>query len=104
MSCKCKPLTLKKKQHGFPSEFSFLQVQEDMLKEGFKTKYEALGDEISLLQNVIKKNQNLNSSLAAQVFDGFGNVLISVLPGAGKLFGLGLKIVSSQMKKPKSSS
>lgn len=75
-----------------------------MLKEGFKTKYEALGDEISLLQNVIKKSQNPSSSLAAQVFDGFGNVLISVLPGAGKLFGLGLKIVSSQMKKSKSSS
>nr|XP_048312846.1 guanylate-binding protein 4-like isoform X1 [Myodes glareolus]XP_048312847.1 guanylate-binding protein 4-like isoform X1 [Myodes glareolus] len=81
-----------------------LKVQEDMLKEGFKRKYDALGEEISLLQNVIKKNKNSSSSLAAQVFDGFGNVLISVLPGAGKLFGIGLKVLSSQMEKSKSSS
>ncbi|CAO2600252.1 Guanylate-binding protein 7 [Lemmus lemmus] len=81
-----------------------LKVQEDMLNEGFKKKYDALGEEISLLQNVIQKNKNLSSSLAAQVFDGFGNVLVSVLPGAGKLLGIGLKILSSQMKKSKSSS
>lgn len=75
-----------------------LKVQEDMLNEGFKRKYEAMDSEISQLQKQIQQNNDQNSSLTAQVLDGFGNVLISVLPGTGKLAGLGLKFLSRQMK------
>lgn len=75
-----------------------LKVQEEMLNEGFKRKYEAMDSEISQLQKQIQQNKEQNSSLAAQIFDGFGNVLMSVLPGTGKLFGLGLKILSRKMK------
>lgn len=75
-----------------------LKVQEEMLNEGFKSKYEAMDSEISQLQKQIQQNKEQNSSLAAQIFDGFGNVLMSVLPGTGKLFGLGLKILSRKMK------
>ncbi|XP_031231547.1 guanylate-binding protein 4-like isoform X2 [Mastomys coucha] len=75
-----------------------LKIQEDMLNEGFKRKCEAMDSEISQLQKEIQLNKDKNSSVAARHFDGFGNVLISVLPGAGKLFGLGMKILSRQMK------
>lgn len=80
-----------------------LKVQEEMLNEGFKRKYEAMNSEIYQLQTLIQQNNDPNSSLAAQVLDGFGNVLISVLPGSGKLAGLGLKILSRKMKEPKNS-
>ncbi|XP_028616329.1 guanylate-binding protein 4-like [Grammomys surdaster] len=75
-----------------------LKIQEDMLNEGFKRKCEAMDSEISHLQKEIQQNKDKNGSLGAQLFDGFGNVLVSVLPGAGKLVGLGMKILSSQMK------
>uniref|UniRef100_A0A8C2QBY0 Guanylate binding protein 7 n=1 Tax=Cricetulus griseus TaxID=10029 RepID=A0A8C2QBY0_CRIGR len=75
-----------------------LKVQEDMLNEGFKMKYEAMNSEISQLQKEIQKNKDQDRSLGAQLIDGFGNVLVSVLPGSGKLLGIGLKILSSQMK------
>ncbi|XP_035293608.1 guanylate-binding protein 4 isoform X2 [Cricetulus griseus] len=81
-----------------------LKVQEDMLNEGFKMKYEAMNSEISQLQKEIQKNKDQDRSLGAQLIDGFGNVLVSVLPGSGKLLGIGLKILSSQMKGEKSSS
>ncbi|XP_055484312.1 guanylate-binding protein 4-like isoform X1 [Psammomys obesus] len=75
-----------------------LKVQEDMLKEGFERKYEAMDSEISQLQKEIQKNKDQNSLLHAQILDGFGNVLVSVLPGTGKFLGLGMKILSSQMR------
>ncbi|XP_032753135.1 guanylate-binding protein 4-like [Rattus rattus] len=75
-----------------------LKVQEEMLNEGFKRKYEAMDSEISQLQKQIQQNKEQNSSLAAQIFDGFGNVLMSVNTDTGKLFGLGLKIISRKMK------
>ncbi|XP_051021925.1 guanylate-binding protein 4-like isoform X1 [Acomys russatus] len=75
-----------------------LKVQEEMLNEGFKSKYEAMGSEIIQLQREIQNSKEQHKSLAAKVFDGFGNVLLSVLPGSGKLVGLGLKFISNQMK------
>ncbi|XP_021051956.1 guanylate-binding protein 4-like [Mus pahari] len=80
-----------------------LKIQKDMLNEGFKRKCEAMDLEISQLQKAIQLNKEKNSSLGAQIFDGFGNVLMSVLPGSGKFLGLGLKILSTQMKKAKNS-
>ncbi|XP_008849856.1 guanylate-binding protein 4 [Nannospalax galili] len=75
-----------------------LKVQEDLLNEGFKRKYEAMDEEISQLQKKIEENKEQKSSLGAQLFDGIGNVLLSVLPGPGKLVGLGMKIMSKEMK------
>ena len=70
-----------------------------MLNEGFKRKYETMDSEISQLQKEIQLNKDENSSVGAQLFDGVGNVLMSVWPGAGgKLCGLGMKFLSTQMK------
>jgi hypothetical protein len=90
-------------RHGFPSVFFFLQIQKDMLNEGFKRKCEAMDLEISQLQKEIQLNKEKNSSLGAKILDGFGDVLISVVPGSGKYFGLGLKILSSQMNQTQNS-
>ncbi|XP_021013943.1 guanylate-binding protein 4-like [Mus caroli] len=80
-----------------------LKIQEDMLNEGFKRKCEAMDLEISQLQKEIQLNKEKNSSLGAQILDGFGDVLISAMPGSGKYFGLGLKMLSSQMNETKNS-
>ena len=80
-----------------------LKIQKDMLNEGFKRKCEAMDLEISQLQKEIQLNKEKNSSLGAKILDGFGDVLISVVPGSGKYFGLGLKILSSQMNQTQNS-
>uniref|UniRef100_A0A8C5KVH0 Guanylate binding protein 7 n=1 Tax=Jaculus jaculus TaxID=51337 RepID=A0A8C5KVH0_JACJA len=75
-----------------------LKVQESLLNEGFKRKSEAMSAEIHQLQKVIETKKNQASSLGAQVFDGIGDVLFTVLPGVGKLVGLGMKILSKNIK------
>ncbi|XP_052587734.1 guanylate-binding protein 4-like [Peromyscus californicus insignis] len=74
-----------------------LKIQEDMLKEGFKRKCEAMDSEISQLQREIQKNKGQNDSLDAKLREGFGNVLLEVLPGAGKVLNLGMKMLHNRM-------
>ncbi|XP_036046581.1 guanylate-binding protein 4-like [Onychomys torridus] len=76
-----------------------LKIQEDMLNEGFKRKCEAMDSEISQLQKEIQKNTNQNSSLDAKLREGFGNVLLEVLPGAGKVLSLGMKMLHNRMRR-----
>ncbi|XP_048207685.1 guanylate-binding protein 4-like [Perognathus longimembris pacificus] len=74
-----------------------LKVQKELLIDGFKKESEKLNKEIDRLQKEIETNKG-NGSLFSKFLDMAGNVLIVVLPGAGKLIGIGAKILSSQMK------
>uniref|UniRef100_A0A8C0XPP1 GB1/RHD3-type G domain-containing protein n=1 Tax=Castor canadensis TaxID=51338 RepID=A0A8C0XPP1_CASCN len=70
-----------------------LKVQEELLIDGFKQKSEELNKEINQLQE-IEISKNKSPSIFSQFLDTLGTVFIAVLPGAGKLLGAGLKILS----------
>ncbi|XP_057649978.1 guanylate-binding protein 3-like [Chionomys nivalis] len=74
-----------------------LKIQEELLVEGFKKKSEMLMNEISHLREEIERTKN-KPSLFAQIFDTVGNAFLIVLPGAGKLLGVGMKVLSSFMR------
>jgi hypothetical protein len=69
-------------------------VQEELLIDGFKQKSEELNKEINQLQEEIEISKNKSPSIFSQFLDTLGTVFIAVLPGAGKLLGAGLKILS----------
>uniref|UniRef100_A0A8C0ZRE8 GB1/RHD3-type G domain-containing protein n=1 Tax=Castor canadensis TaxID=51338 RepID=A0A8C0ZRE8_CASCN len=71
-----------------------LKVQEELLIDGFKQKSEELNKEINQLQEEIEISKNKSPSIFSQFLDTLGTVFIAVLPGAGKLLGAGLKILS----------
>uniref|UniRef100_A0A286XKX7 GB1/RHD3-type G domain-containing protein n=1 Tax=Cavia porcellus TaxID=10141 RepID=A0A286XKX7_CAVPO len=75
-----------------------LKVQKELLEEGFAKKSEEMNTEIQRLQKEFETAKKDKSSLGARVFHGIGNVLISELPGAGKLLGVGFKILGENMK------
>lgn len=74
-----------------------LKIQEELLVEGFKKKSEMLMNEISHLREEIEKTKE-KPSLFAQILDTVGNAFLIVLPGAGKLLGAGMKVLSSFVK------
>ncbi|XP_076431189.1 guanylate-binding protein 3 isoform X2 [Peromyscus maniculatus bairdii] len=74
-----------------------LKVQEELLVEGFRKKSEMLKNEISLLREEIETTRR-KPSLFAQVLDTVGDAFMMVLPGVGKIYGVGLKALSSLMK------
>ncbi|XP_036046537.1 guanylate-binding protein 4 [Onychomys torridus] len=74
-----------------------LKVQEELLVEGFRKKSEMLKNEISQLREEIERTSK-KPSLFAQVLDTVGDAFMMVLPGAGKICGAGLKVLSSFMK------
>ncbi|XP_038167465.1 guanylate-binding protein 4-like [Arvicola amphibius] len=74
-----------------------LKIQEELLVEGFRKKSEMLMDEISHLREEIERTRK-KPSLFAQILDTVGNAFLIVLPGAGKLLGAGMKVLSSFMK------
>lgn len=65
--------------------------------EGFRKKSEMLKNEISLLREEIETTRR-KPSLFAQVLDTVGDAFMMVLPGVGKIYGVGLKALSSLMK------
>ncbi|XP_012998587.1 guanylate-binding protein 3-like isoform X1 [Cavia porcellus] len=73
-----------------------LKAQEELLRDGFRKKSEALNREIHHLKEEIEKTQD-KKSFFSKIVDTVGTVLVAVLPGAGKLVGLGMKMLSSQM-------
>ncbi|KAM6168494.1 guanylate-binding protein 4 isoform 1-T1 [Erethizon dorsatum] len=73
-----------------------LKVQKELLMDGFKKKSEALNREIQQLTQEIKKTQS-KKSFFSHILDTVGSVFIAVLPGAGKVLGLGMKMLGSQM-------
>lgn len=56
-----------------------------------------LKNEISLLREEIETTRR-KPSLFAQVLDTVGDAFMMVLPGVGKIYGVGLKALSSLMK------
>ncbi|XP_012880106.1 PREDICTED: guanylate-binding protein 4-like [Dipodomys ordii] len=74
-----------------------LKVQELLLMDGFRKESKKLTKEIHRLQKEIERNRN-KESLFSKLLAVAGEVLMAVLPGAGKLFGLGTKVLSSQME------
>jgi hypothetical protein len=71
-------------------------VQEELLIDGFKQKSEELNKEINQLQE-IEISKNKSPSIFSQFLDTLDTVFIAVRPGAGKLLGAGLKILSSHI-------
>lgn len=72
-------------------------MQEELLVEGFRKKSEMLKNEISQLRGEIERIRK-KPSWFANILDTVGDAFIMVLPGAGKIWGVGLKVVSSFMK------
>ncbi|XP_004841369.1 guanylate-binding protein 4 [Heterocephalus glaber] len=75
-----------------------LKAQRELLMDGFKKKSEALNREIQQLKEEITRTRKKKSSFFSQLFDTIGNVFIAALPGAGKMVGLGMKVLGSQMQ------
>ncbi|XP_007953128.1 guanylate-binding protein 4-like [Orycteropus afer afer] len=74
-----------------------LKVQEELLLEGFKKKSGELNEEIKQLKEEIENTKQERSALS-QFLDIAGNVLMTVLPGTGKVLGAGMKALSIHMK------
>lgn len=56
-----------------------------------------LKNEISQLREEIERTRK-KPSLFAHILDTVGNAFIMILPGAGKICGPGMKVLSSLMK------
>nr|XP_012320234.1 guanylate-binding protein 4 [Aotus nancymaae] len=74
-----------------------LKVQKEMFIEGFEKKSEELNKEINRLKEEIETAKNEEPSVLSKIFDTVGNIMIAVLPGAAKLFGVGMKCLGSQV-------
>uniref|UniRef100_A0A8C0ZYF5 GB1/RHD3-type G domain-containing protein n=1 Tax=Castor canadensis TaxID=51338 RepID=A0A8C0ZYF5_CASCN len=74
-----------------------LKVQEELLIDGFKQKSEELNKEINQLKEESEISKNKSPSIFSQFLDTLDTVFIAVRPGAGKLLGAGLKILSSHI-------
>ncbi|GAB1303357.1 Guanylate-binding protein 4 [Apodemus speciosus] len=71
-------------------------IQEELLVEGFRKKSDMLKNEISKLREEVERTRK-KPSLFANILDTVGDAFIMILPGAGKLCGAGLKVLSSFM-------
>lgn len=80
----------------FKRGLSFLQMQKELLTEGFKKEAEALNKEIAQLKEGIQTTEK--SFNISDVLDMASVTLIAVLPGAYKVAGMGLKLLSDRMK------
>ncbi|CAI9151939.1 unnamed protein product [Rangifer tarandus platyrhynchus] len=73
-----------------------LKMQKELLTEGFKKEAEALNKEIAQLKEGIQTTEK--SFNISDVLDMASVTLIAVLPGAYKVAGMGLKLLSDRMK------
>ena len=80
----------------FKKGLSFLQMQKELLTEGFKKEAETLNKEIDKLKEDIQTTEK--SFNISDVLDMMSMALIAVLPGAYKVLGMGLKLLSDRMK------
>ena len=80
----------------FKKGLSFLQMQKELLTEGFKKEAEVLNKEIDQLKEDIQTTEK--SFNISDVLDMASMALIAVLPGAYKVLGMGLKLLSDRMK------
>ncbi|XP_027693878.1 guanylate-binding protein 6-like [Vombatus ursinus] len=68
-----------------------LKEQKKLMEEGFNEKAEEMKKEMEDLQTKIKDDKSDKSSWWSPVLDTVGTALMVMLPGAGKLIGLGVK-------------
>ena len=80
----------------FKKGLFFLQMQKELLTEGSKKEAEALSKEIDQLKEGIQTTEK--SFNISDVLDMMSMALIAVLPGAYKVLGMGLKLLSDRMK------
>ncbi|XP_055484315.1 guanylate-binding protein 4 [Psammomys obesus] len=73
-----------------------LKVQQELLIEGFREKSDMLNNEISQLREEMERTRK-KSSLFGHILSTIGDAFIMILPGAGKIWGAGLKVLSSLM-------
>ncbi|KAK2107061.1 Guanylate-binding protein 6 [Saguinus oedipus] len=77
-----------------------LQVQKELLQEGFKKKSEEMNAEINHLKNKIDSIKSDNRSWIAKTLDRLGSAIISsVVPAEGRLFDLVVRGVRSRFTK-----
>ncbi|XP_043856550.1 guanylate-binding protein 4-like [Dromiciops gliroides] len=68
-----------------------LKEQKKLMEEGFHEKAEEMKKETENLETSIKSDESENFFQWSPVLDAFGTGLMIMLPGPGKLIGLGLK-------------
>ncbi|XP_038601099.1 guanylate-binding protein 4-like [Tachyglossus aculeatus] len=73
-----------------------LKAHEAMLNEGFRDKAKKLQTEIDNLKK--QQEDNKQPSFISSALDVLGTVMTIVLPGVGKLAGLGLSLISRRFK------
>ena len=80
----------------FKKGLSFLQMQKELLTDGFKKEAEALDKEIDQLKEGIRTTDK--SFNISDVLDMLSMTLVAVLPGPYKVVGMGLKFLGDRMK------
>lgn len=80
----------------FKKGLSFLQMQKELLTDGFKKEAEALDKEIDQLKEGIRTTKK--SFNISDVLDMASLALVAVLPGPYKVVGMGLKFLGDRMK------
>ncbi|XP_074122396.1 guanylate-binding protein 3-like isoform X2 [Sminthopsis crassicaudata] len=75
-----------------------LKEQKRLLEEGFHEKAEEMNRQMENLQEKMREAESKKSSWWATALDAFSTGLMIILPGAGKLIGLGLNALSRCFK------
>ncbi|XP_059544915.1 guanylate-binding protein 6-like [Myotis daubentonii] len=75
-----------------------LKVQEDLLREGFKSKSEDMNAEINHLRNMIGSTQSDNSPLMTQIMDRLASEIDAICCASGKFFSNVLRSFGSLFK------
>lgn len=78
---------------------SFLQMQEELLTEGFKKEAEELNKEIDELKESIEVTKSGGSLNVSSILDVASIALVAVLPGPYKVVGMGVKLLNDAFKK-----
>lgn len=74
------------------------QIQEELLKDGFRKKSEEMNAEINHLKNMIETTQN-DTPWVGKIIDRIGSELTSILLAPAKLVGGIVRGISSLLKK-----
>ena len=96
MRINCSSLTQNADLGYFQKGTLLFQMQKELLIEGSKKEAEALSKEINQLKEGIQTTEK--SFNISDVLDMMSMALIAVLPGAYKVLGMGLKLISDRKK------
>ena len=78
---------------------SFLQMQEELLTEGFKKEAEELNKEIDELKESIEVTKSGGSLNVSRILDVASIAFVAVLPGPYNVVGMGVKLLNDAFKK-----